>query len=304
MYRDVAAVKTAITGPIPSISTPFLKNGDIDWKSLSRMIDFMVGNGAPALLLTFGDSLFTLLSDKEVGELTAHVVKETAGRAMVIACGKQMWQGEMLRFAEYCKEVGADVFIPVPPDWAQSCDPVLLADFYEAAARVMPVMVLTALMSNRGVPLQTFRLLMERKVEGFMGVKDDTPSPYGRRLATLLDGKYAFMSGGRMENHMDVAPYKVDGYLSIFERFAPKPEREYWKAYTAGDMQECARVIETYEVPFMDMISSIPLHFDAMIHGMMEIMGLCERWRRLPYTVATDAQMDVLRGFLQEKGLL
>ncbi len=304
MYRDVSAVKAAITGPIPSVSTPFLKNGDIDWKSLSRMIDFMVGNGAPSLLLTFGDSLFSILTDNEVAELTSFTVKETAGRAMVIACGKQAWQGETLRFAQYCKEIGADLFIPVPPDWAQSGDPVLLADFYEAAARVMPVMALSALMSNRGVPLSTFQLLLDRKVENFMGVKDDTPSPYGRRLAALLDGNYAFMSGGRMENHLDVAPYKVDGYLSIFERFAPKPEREYWKAFTAGDMTACARVLEAYEVPFMNLTASIPLHFDAMIHGMMELVGLCERWRRLPYSVATDEQMEKLRAFMTEKGLL
>jgi hypothetical protein len=38
--------------------------------------------------------------------------------------------------------------------------------------------------------------------------------------------------------------------------------------------------------------------FDAAMHGAMELLGLCGRWRRKPYYSLSDAEMDRLSGHL------
>lgn len=286
---DVQAAKAAVTGPVPSVCTPFLENGDIDYEGLGRIVDFLVQARAPSLLLTFGDSLFSVLADGEVAEVTRTVVKAAAGRAAVIACGKQWWTGQSLAFAEFCREAGADMLIPVVPDWAHSAEPALMAELYRRAGRILPVMALTNLMSGRGVPLEVFEQLLGEDC-GVVAVKDDMPPPYGRRLGGLLAGRWAMLSGGLMENHMDTAPYGADGYLSLFMRFAPHIDVSYWKAFTAGDMKACAALVERYEAPFFKLCTAEGVDFSAAIQGMMSLTGQCGRWRRAPYaTIGEDA---------------
>ena len=45
-YYDVDAVREAITGGLPSISTSFKENGDIDWDAISTNVEFLIGSGA------------------------------------------------------------------------------------------------------------------------------------------------------------------------------------------------------------------------------------------------------------------
>ena len=66
--KSISEIKAAIDCPVPSISTPFLENGDIDWRSLDRIVDFLIENGAKALLVTNGDSLLSVLTDQETAE--------------------------------------------------------------------------------------------------------------------------------------------------------------------------------------------------------------------------------------------
>jgi dihydrodipicolinate synthase/N-acetylneuraminate lyase len=296
-YYDLGAVKEALAGPVPSVVTPFNKDGSVSFEGLRGVVAFLIEKArAKTLLLTHGDSLFSIIDDDEVEEITSCVVKEAAGRAMVIACGKLWGTGKMLRFAEFCAGTGADLFIPFPPDWAHSLDTGLLYEYYAQAAKIMPVMILSNLGTGRGVPLEVYEKLIKNG-DSFVAVKDDMPPPYGRRLAALLDRRFGFLSGGRMENHLDVAPYGADGYLPAFNRFDPRPDDAYWDAYTSGDPARCARIINRLEVPFFDLCTEIPVHFSALISACMELYGICPRWRRPPYSSASDKDMERIADF-------
>ena len=78
--KSISEIKAAIDCPVPSISTTFLENGDIDWKSLDHIVDFLIGSGAKVLLVTNGDSLLSVLTDQETAELNRRVIKAAKGR--------------------------------------------------------------------------------------------------------------------------------------------------------------------------------------------------------------------------------
>lgn len=301
-YYDVAAVREAIAGPVPSFSTAFLENGEIDWESNARNVDFLIASGAKTILLTLGDSLLTILRDQEVLELTKFVVKCADKRAMVIGCGKPWCLPQTLEFAEECASAGCDMVIPVPPDWAQHCDRAQLIKYYEAAGEKAPVMILSYLLNGRGVPMDVIEKLSPEK--GIVAVKDDTPTPYGRRLGSVIRDKMAYLSGGTFDGFLDVAPYGADGYLSVFFRAFPKVDWEFWSAYKEGRMQDAIAINDKYEVAFFDWCAANGANFDAGIRGMMEIAGITKRYTRMPYSHLTDAQMDSLRGFLAARGLI
>ena len=291
-------MKRAFTGPVASVSTPFTKNGDVDYGALRNMVDFFIAAGSPTMLLTYGDSLYSVLTDDEITKITKTVIEQTAGRACVVACGK--WAlPKTLEFADACRGWGADALMLYPPDWAGSCDDETLYTYYTSAAERIPVILMTALMGGRPLPIA----LVERLIDsgaGVAGIKDDICGEYGKKLVSAIGGRIAFLSGGRKINHFDQYFFgEVHGYLSVYLRFLPRVAWLYYNAVTCGNYELALSVIKTFDMPFFDELTAgINLHFDAVIRAAMEVYGICERWRRLPYMSANDMQADTVKNFL------
>jgi 4-hydroxy-tetrahydrodipicolinate synthase len=294
--------RQSLTGPISSVSTPFDRAGAIDERALRAGVDFAVTEAkSGTILLTYGDSLLSVLTDREIADVTRVVVEQTARRKMVVAAGC-WWTGEAVKFAEYCRSLGVDLFMPLPPNWAGSCTEQTLVTHFEQVSRVMPVMLVTAIGPGVSVPLGVVRTLQQRDT-GIVAIKDDICGPYGRRLAALNAGRWAFLSGGRKENHLDQHPYGAHGYLSLYMRFQPAVAHRYWAAITAGDIPAAVAIINRYDIPFMDFCATNGVHFDAVVHGAMELAGLAQRWRRPPYSSLDDSQQEKLKAFLASTGL-
>lgn len=300
-FYDVAAVREALHCPVPSITPQFFKDGEIDWKSLEKILENCIAGGAKSLLVTAGDSLLTILTDQETMELNRFVTKVADGRAMVIACSKFWSHKQILEYTQACKEYGCDLVIPFYPDWAQSLDTEALTQCYREIGAMMPTMLLTNLCNGRGIPMKTLQDLTPD--DGIVALKDDMPAPYGKESLALTRHKFAFLQGGRAYRYMDVEPFGADGYLSVYSRVYPELANRWWNAYHSGDIKTAVELVEQYDSAFFAMVAANGMHFSAAIQGMYEIAGLGSRWRRSPYSSLTDAQMEILRQFLAERGL-
>ena len=127
--------------------------------------------------------------------------------------------------------------------------------------------------------------------------------PYGKEALALTRHKFAFLQGGRAYNYMDVEPFGADGYLSVYSRVYPDLSNRWWNAYHSGDIKTAVELVGRYDCEFFDLADNNGMHFSAAIQGLYEIAGLGSRWRRPPYSSLTDAQMEILRQFLAERGL-
>jgi len=299
-YYDVATVREALTGYVPSIGAPFLQSGEIDYKSLKTYVDFLIESGAKALLLTLGDSLLTILTDEEILEMTKAVVDAANHRAMVIGCTERWILPQTLEFTQTCSDLGCDVMIACPPEWTGHCDKDMMKQYYQEVGKIMPTMLLSC--SNGGVPVSIYDELTPD--DGVVAVKDDKAAPYGVDALSHIRDKFAFISGGTMKFFLTHAPYGADGYLSVFARCFPQVDKLFWRAYSQGNWFEAAKVVEKYEMPFFQWCKDNGAHFDAGIRGMIEAAGLTTRYARFPYSHLNDKQMDSLRRFLAEKELI
>ena len=277
-----------------SVHTPFTRDGEIDYGSLRGLVDRGIDAGSTTMLLTYGDSLFSLLTDNEVAEVTRVVAEQTAGRAAVVAADRIWWTGKTVAFARYAREVGADVLMVLPPDWAGSCTADTFVAHYGAAAEEIPVMVVTNVFSrSHELGLDVLRRLRD-EVPGVIAIKDDLVGVFARKMALLLDGHWAIISGGQKQNHFDLVHYGCDGYLSTFVTFAPQVTQAYWQAVQAAQWKEAARIIRDYDMPYFDYVLNVVGSFDAAVHGTYELFGLAQRWRRPPYHSLADEQMEAL----------
>lgn len=301
-YTDVCA---ALTGPIPSLRTPFDRHGEIDYQALARMIEFDLAAGARALVLTAGDSHYEVLNDRQVGELTRFVVKQNNRRAFLVAADYRYSTSHAVAFGKECAEMGVDCLMVLPPDWPKSLTPESLADHYAAIGEQIPVMMVTNIFIPRGADfgLNVVKATLGR-TDRVVAVKDDMCEAFARQLAVLVHDRWAVWAGGKKENHLNMALYGAHGYLSTFLIFAPRVAHDYWRAWQERRLADAVRIITDIDMPFFELITKRMLNFDLAIHAILEIYGLAQRWRPKPYTSATDAEMETLRNWLKEKGLL
>ena len=301
---DRAWVRQALSGPMTSIHPLFSEDGSLDARAIDRHIDFALEAGSGTMLLTYGDSLHSILSDREVGDLLRIVIRATAGRAMVVAADRQWPTRIELEFAREVRDAGADLLMVLPPNWGRSATVDSFVDHYRAVAAEIPAMVVTAAFSGiETIGLEVLRILVESEPR-MVALKDDICGDFAKRVATLCHPAWAIISGGQKQNHLDLVPYGVDGYMSTFIHFNPSIAHRYWELLTAGELAAVAALIDRYDRPYFDRIMVMPGGFDGGFHATLEAAGLADRWRRAPYYNLTDAEYDEFAGFLQDTGML
>ena len=155
-------VRRSLSGPITAVHPPFRADGSLDFNGLGTEIEHNLGAGSGVLLLTYGDSLHSLITDAEVADLLKAVVDQAKGRAMVVAADRQWWTGKEIEFADFAREAGADVLMVLPPAWGGSVTHDSLVVHYGAVAQHIPVMLVTALFStNQPMGLRVIRTLVD-----------------------------------------------------------------------------------------------------------------------------------------------
>ncbi len=268
-------IRQALTCPVASVPTLFLRDGSIDFDGLRNFVDFTITGGAKTILLTYGDSLYSLLSEQEIAEYTRVTVEHTAGRALVVAADGIWATPQEVEFARYVRQVGADVLMVLPPDWAGSCTLETLVEHYAAVAEQIPVMVVTNLFARR--PMDFGLQVLERlrdDVQGIVAVKDDVTGVFARKMCLLVHEHWAVIAGGQKQNHLNMAPYGCDGYMSTFIKFKPSIAQAYWSAFQSGDGERVREIIKTYDMPYFDFVMQLTGGFDAGIHGALEVYDL------------------------------
>jgi len=298
-------LRERMTGPIPSLKTPFHEDGAIDFEGLRRLIDFNLAAGAKTLMLTAGDSHYVALTEKEIAEVTRVTVEHTAGRALVIAADRYFHTTQAVEFAHFAKGVGADVLMVMPPDWGGSCTPHSFAEHYRVVSEVMPVMLVSNVFISRGQKfgLETLRLVLETAAN-VVAIKDDMCGEFARKMSLLVYDRWAVVSGGQKQNHLNNHPYGCDGYLSTVLSLQPAIAHAYWAAISANDMTEVRRIIRDYDNPFFELVMGLPGGFNAGIQAALELKNIAKRWRRKPYHSLTDRELELLAHGLKKLGLL
>lgn len=303
--RKHPELQAALSSLIPSVRVAFHRDGSIDFPGIRAYVERCIENGAESLMLTFGDSLYSLLTDDELSDVTRVVIETARGRAKVIAAERQWWTGKIVSWAKHCKELGADILMVFPPDWAQSSTVETLVRHYAAVAEVMPVMMVTAVLFPRGMG---FRMeLVSRlyeEVPNVVAVKDDVCDEFGRRMSSLVHDRWTVIAGGSKQIHLYLAPYGSRGHLSTLITYKPDIARKYWKLVNARDYDKAAALVRDYDMPMFDAMMKLPGSFDAGMHAWSEIVGIHPRWRRSPYYNLTDKELNAFAAELDKIGLL
>lgn len=290
--KGPAEVKELLEGPVNSIPTSFLPNGDVDWKGVRNIIETGISGGSNVSLLTRGDSRFEYLSDDEIAQLTRILVDQVKGRALTVAATDTWWTGQAVQFARFCKDIGVDVLMVSPP--AGTTDGLIA--HYRAVAEVMPIMLVGHVSYD--------------VIDGLLDMpnaccfKEDYTEEWAFESEDRYGKHFKFMTGGGLARHWRQWPHGVTAFMSWPSSFAPHVARRYWRAVQAGHKRIVEKVLEEVEAPFFKAAMEFPAGFHAFWRAALELNGVASRWLRPPQETATEEQLEQIKNQLDEWGLL
>ena len=292
--RDAEDISARLSGPVNPLPTKFHRDGSINFDGMHAVIDRSLEAGCQVIMLTWGETLVSLLSDAELARIHRSVIAHVGDRALTIACDNMWGLNQTLEFADLVRDLGYDLYMVRPAEWARGT-PESLADFYRAVARRMPVMLVG------DVPIRTCELIEDEA--GILGFKEDTQLDYAHEVLMRWGDRWPMVGGGGMKRHFLLWPHGCRAWLEPFVRCYPEPAMRYWGALQRGDPAEAWDIIMQIETPVRAAAHRFPAGYNGFSQAMIEAYGIAPRWRRAPAPNATDAEMEDVRGLLRRLGI-
>ncbi len=297
-----AEMRRALTGPVASIPTPFLRDGEIDYPTIGKMIDFQIAAKLKMIFLTPGNSHYNCMNEAEIYEMCRFVTKHTNKRVPVCVCNFSQGTKRTLDFAKFAVECGTDLLLPYPPNWANSMTADTLTDYYVEVAKIIPLMLIfSPLGGNDGITSMEKAL---DRTDNIVAIKDDSCSAISRKMTIACRERCAIFAGGQKQNYLNIRPYGADGYLSTIAMFKPEIAWKFWNAITSGKDKTAMDIVEKIDMPMFECLIGLPGSFDSGIHAVMEMHGFGSRVRRAPYYNLNDQEVEKLRNSFHKMGLI
>lgn len=153
-------------GPFPILSTPFHKDGSVDYESLKRGVLFTAKGGCPGVIWCQSNDAVDLLTfeEKKKGYEACAQAMQGVDCMMTFGCNGPTWE-QMVREAKAVEEVAAKypkahiAIISRPPDTGKTQEDIKL--YYEKLAEVAKRPVIIQTVVNNTCPAPTVELLVD-----------------------------------------------------------------------------------------------------------------------------------------------
>ena len=292
----------AITGSIVALVTPFLPDGQIDYGSLRRLVDWHVEQGTQCIGVvgTTGEAP-TVAVDEHI-EIIRVAVEQAAGRVPVMAgCGANS-TAEAIHLARSAKSVGADCQLQVVPYYNKPTQEGQYQHFKAIAEAVGDLpMVLYNVPGRSVADMLHDTVLRLAQVPGIVGIKEATGNiERAQWLIRDVPKGFAVYSG---DDPTAVALMLCGGQgnISVTANVAPRLMHELCVAAIAGDVKKAMEIqfklMPVHKQLFVE-ANPIPVKWAAAR------MGLCGGTLRLPMTPLSKANEPVVEQALKSAGLL
>ena len=292
-----------LQGSLVALVTPLLKNGDIDYESLSSLIDWHIDNGTDGVVSvgTTGES--ATLNIKEHIEVIDFTIKYVQNRIPVIAGTGANSTEEAIELSLEAKLKGADYVLLVTPYYNKPNQKGLLAHYEKIANSVDIEQILYNVPSRTACDLKpaTVKVLSEHKnIVGLKEAVDDI-----ERIKELVKisnnaDNFAILSGDD-PTFMSALLEGAHGVISVAANVMPKSISQICKCIRDNNFEEAKKLNEInnnlYRLLFVE---SNPIPVKWMLNKMAKI----ESSIRLPLIELDETYHDEILSELNKLKLI
>ena len=292
-----------LQGSLVALVTPLLKNGDVDYESLSSLLDWHIANETDGIVSvgTTGES--ATLNVKEHIEVIDYSVKYVQNRIPVIAGTGANSTGEAIELSLEAKLKGADYVLLVTPYYNKPNQKGLLAHYEKIANNVDIKQILYNVPSRTACDLkpETVSILSEHKnIVGLKEAVDDIERI--KELVKISNNSYDFaILSGDDPTFMNALIEGAHGVISVAANVIPKSISQICKHIRDDNIAEAKKLNEVnnniYRLLFVES-NPIPVKW------MLTKMGMIENSIRLPLIELDETYHDEILSELNKLKLI
>ena len=292
-----------LQGSLVALVTPLLKNGDVDYESLSNLLDWHIENATDGIVSvgTTGES--ATLNVKEHIEVIDYTVKYVQNRIPVIAGTGANSTAEAVELSLEAKLKGADYVLLVTPYYNKPNQKGLLAHYEKIANSVDIKQILYNVPSRTACDLKphTVSILSEHKnIVGLKEAVDDIERIKEVVKISNNSSNFAILSGDD-PTFMNALIEGAHGVISVAANVLPKSISQICKYIRENNISEAKKLNEVnsniYRLLFVES-NPIPVKW------MLTKMGMIENSIRLPLIELDETYHDEILSELNKLKLI
>ena len=283
--------RTVFRGVGTALVTP-MKDGVIDYKSLSGLIEMQIKAGVGAIVIGGTTGEAATLSDDERYRLYAFTAERISGRCPLIFGTGTNDTKSALRHTALASSVGCDGILTVTPYYNKGTEDGIIAHFLSIAEASRAPVLLYNVPSRTGVNLSIKALYRLSECENITGIKEADDSAERLIELSALSDRLSLYAGN------DSALYTTlslggAGVISVLSNAYPHLLNRIYESFTTGDregaLREQRRILPIIKAMFFE-VNPAPIKY------VLSRLGLIRNELRLPMSVVSwDAKEKIDR---------
>lgn len=286
---------TVFQGAATALITPF-RNGNIDRRALSKLIEEQIRGGISAILVagTTGES--STMSFDEHGELVAFAKECIRDRVPLLAgCGSNCTQ-RACELARIACNAGADGLLAVTPYYNKTSDTGILLHYRAIAKAATKPLIVYNVPARTGFALTMKHYRELAKTDGIVGIKEASGNLSLLEELCAECGEDLDIYTGNDDQTVASMRLGAIGVISVCSNVYPKAMAELCRLCAHGEWKKANQRMQTLRPLMGELFREVnPIPVKYLAH----LMGLCEAEYRLPLCPPSPETQKRLEDVLQ-----
>ncbi|GAB2655520.1 4-hydroxy-tetrahydrodipicolinate synthase [Vibrio panuliri] len=289
------------SGSIVALITPFTQDGEVDYVSLKKLVDFHVAAGTDGIVAvgTTGES--TTLTIEEHVKVVHKTVEFAEGRIPVIAGAGANATHECITFSRLLNNSGIVGCLSVTPYYNKPTQEGLYQHYKAIAAETDLPQILYNVPGRTGVDMQPETVARLAEIENIVALKDATGDLSRVAKHRELCGEDFILLSGDDASGLDFVRLGGQGVISVTNNLAAEDMATMFRLAKEGRYEEAdiinQRLMPLHKNLFVES-SPIPVKWAAHQMGLIEFGGL-----RLPLTDLSAVAQPIVLKAMKDAGI-
>lgn len=283
-----------------AIITPF-KNGEIDYESYGRIVEFQIAGGVDSIVVCGTTGEAATLTDEEHRDIIAYTVKKVNGRVPVIAGTGSNDFAYAVDLSRHACEVGADALLHVTPYYNKTSQKGIVEYFSRIADACDKPIILYNVPSRTGVNISIDAYKELAKHPNIIATKEACGNL--SFIVELMDavGDDIDVYCGNDDQIVPMMSVGAKGVISVLSNVMPKETAQLAHLYLDGECKKSAEM----QLKLLKLINALFMTVNPIpVKTAMAKMGMCDIEMRLPLCPMTEAEDEKLFAVMKNYGLI
>ena len=284
-----------------ALITPFKKDGNIDYETLKKLINYQIENKADAIIIAGTTGEASTLTHEEHMNLIKECVKYVDKRIPVIAGTGSNNTKTAINNSKEAEQLGADGLLIVTPYYNKTTQNGLINHYKKISEQVNIPIILYNVPSRTGLNIEpnTVKELVEQ-TNNIKGIKEASGNINNIiEIKNLLGDKINIYSGND-DQIVPILSLGGVGVISVISNILPKETHELVENYLKGDIEKSRKE----QIKMLKLIKALFIETNPIpIKKAMEEMKLINGTLREPLVELEEEHKKILKREMRRYGI-